>query len=106
MTSFYTNIPNRRAPFTLDAWNSPEVLAKVSEVAGIELVPAMDYEIAAINISVNDQTVPIFNAPKTDEDEYPAFVWHRDSYPFVFVYIALQLRRHDWRRNRTEDRLG
>ncbi|CAG8060834.1 unnamed protein product [Penicillium salamii] len=74
-----------RAPFTCDAWNSPEVLAKVSEVAGIELTPAMDYEIAAINISVNDQTVPIFNAPKPDEDNLPAFAWHRDSYPFVCV---------------------
>ncbi|KAJ5455874.1 uncharacterized protein N7458_004138 [Penicillium daleae] len=74
-----------RAPFTCDAWNSPEVLAKVSEVAGIELVPALDYEITAINISVNDQTVLNFNAPKTDEDEYPGFAWHRDSYPFVCV---------------------
>ncbi|CAG7919373.1 unnamed protein product [Penicillium olsonii] len=74
-----------RAPFTCDAWNSSAVLAKVSEVAGIELIPAMDYEIAAINISVSDQSVPIFNAPKPDEDKLPAFAWHRDSYPFVCV---------------------
>ncbi len=45
----------------------------------------MDYEIAAINISVNEQTIPIFNAPKADEDKFPAFAWHRDSYPFVCV---------------------
>ena len=76
---------HRRAPFTCDAWNSPEVLAKISEVAGIELTPAMDYEIAAINISVNDQTVAIVNAPKVDDDTLPAFAWHRDSYPFVCV---------------------
>ncbi|KAJ6008306.1 hypothetical protein N7540_012282 [Penicillium herquei] len=74
-----------RAPFTCDAWNSPEVLAKISEVAGIELIPAMDYEIAAINISVNEQTVPIFKAPDSNEEEFPAFAWHRDSYPFVCV---------------------
>jgi hypothetical protein len=37
------------------------------------------------NISVNDQTIPIFNAPKSDEDEFPAFAWYHDSYPFVCV---------------------
>lgn len=62
------NYEDRRAPFTCDAWNSPRVLAKISEVAGIELTPAMDYEIAAINISVNDQTVAIVSAPKVDDD--------------------------------------
>jgi hypothetical protein len=45
------NTINRRAHFTCGAWNSDEVLAKVSEVAGIELIPAMDNEIAAVNIS-------------------------------------------------------
>ncbi|BCS30663.1 2OG-Fe(II) oxygenase family protein [Aspergillus puulaauensis] len=74
-----------RAPFVCDAWNSPEVLAIVSEVAGIELIPAMDYEIAAINISVNNQTVSAYSAPKQDDDSLPAFAWHRDSYPFVCV---------------------
>lgn len=43
----------------------------------------MDYEIAAINISVNNQTVAITN-PDNDND-LPAFAWHRDSYPFVCV---------------------
>ena len=46
----------------------------------------MDYEIAAINISVNDQTIPIFDGPTPEkEDDFPAFAWHRDSYPFVCV---------------------
>ncbi|RAK81574.1 uncharacterized protein BO72DRAFT_368766 [Aspergillus fijiensis CBS 313.89] len=72
-----------RAPFICDAWKSPEVLSRISEVAGIDLVPAMDYEIAAINISINNQTVAS-TSPATD-DALPAFAWHRDSYPFVCV---------------------
>lgn len=43
----------------------------------------MDCEIAAINISVNDQTVTV--AQKPQDDNLPAFAWHRDSYPFVCV---------------------
>jgi hypothetical protein len=33
-----------------DAWKSPETLAIVSELAGIDLVIVMDWEIAHINI--------------------------------------------------------
>ncbi|EKV13329.1 2OG-Fe(II) oxygenase superfamily domain-containing protein [Penicillium digitatum] len=72
-----------RAPFTCDAWRSPEVLSAISEVAGIDLIPAMDCEIAAINISINDQAVGIVKS----DDSLPAFAWHRDSYPFVCVTI-------------------
>lgn len=42
---------DRRAPFTYDAWNHPEVLAKISEVVGIGLIPSIDLDIANINIS-------------------------------------------------------
>ncbi|TWU74008.1 hypothetical protein ED733_000295 [Metarhizium rileyi] len=74
-----------RAPFTYDAWWSPEILARVSEAAGIELVPAIDYEVANINISINDQ-----NATEvvTYGDETSAVAWHYDSYPFVCVTMA------------------
>lgn len=44
----------------------------------------MDYEIAAINISVNDETAAVVEDSNSDED-LPAFSWHRDSYPFVCV---------------------
>lgn len=55
----------------------------MSEVAGIDLVVAFDYEIANINIStgqvssvdLNDQAKP----------ETSAFAWHYDSFPFVCV---------------------
>lgn len=82
-----------RAPFTYDVWKSPEVLSKVSEVAGIELIPALDYEIANINIAVKDD--PIDNSVngtntnggpvKPAENDTPAFAWHYDSFPFVCV---------------------
>lgn len=52
-------------------------------MAGIDLIPAMDCEIAAINISINDQAVGIVKS----DDSLPAFAWHRDSYPFVCVTI-------------------
>lgn len=76
---------HERAPFTYSAWWSPEILAIVSEAAGIELVPALDYEVANINISINDQ-----NATETVTygDKSSAVAWHYDSYPFVCVTMA------------------
>ncbi|KAF7585261.1 hypothetical protein BBP40_011501 [Aspergillus hancockii] len=74
-----------RAPFIYDVWHSQEVLSRISQVAGIDLIPAMDYEIAAINISVENQTGVIVNDKKPDDDGLPVFAWHRDSYPFVCV---------------------
>ncbi|KAI0880226.1 uncharacterized protein GGS22DRAFT_197647 [Annulohypoxylon maeteangense] len=73
-----------RAPFTYDAWWSPEVLAKISEVAGIELVPAFDFEIANINISINDQNT----GTTADGDKTSSFAWHHDSFPFVCVTMV------------------
>ncbi|KIX00354.1 uncharacterized protein Z518_10493 [Rhinocladiella mackenziei CBS 650.93] len=89
------------APFVYDAWRSPEVLSIVSKVAGVELVPAMDFEIAHINISTNseeqqeatkqalqekvhrDADEGVSGCPY--EDDEPIVDWHTDSYPFVCV---------------------
>ncbi|GAP93116.1 putative 2OG-Fe oxygenase superfamily protein [Rosellinia necatrix] len=73
-----------RAPFTYAAWNSPEFLAKVSEVAGVELVPAYDFEVANVNISINDQEAAVV----TYGDKASAVAWHYDSFPFVCVTMA------------------
>lgn len=83
----YADILLRRAPFTSDAWSSPELLSKISEVAGIELTPAFDYEIANINIAAGGQTTTILPDGKisSTEDDPPAFAWHFDSFPFVCV---------------------
>ncbi|KAL4884846.1 hypothetical protein BJY04DRAFT_232370 [Aspergillus karnatakaensis] len=77
-----------RAPFTYSVWKSPEVLSKVSFAAGIDLIPAYDYEIANINVAVkDDEDTSSDHATKTstDDDNVPAFAWHYDSFPFVCV---------------------
>ncbi|KAH8648578.1 hypothetical protein BX600DRAFT_502965 [Xylariales sp. PMI_506] len=82
---------DKYAPFTYDAWKHPETLAVVSKVAGIELVPMMDFEIAHINVSVQteeekERQIAAFNErAKAEEEDEPIFGWHRDSYPFVCV---------------------
>lgn len=84
-----------------DVWRSPEVLSIVSKIAGIELVPQMDFEISHINISVTteDQQAEAQQAIKEREqrqldeglggcpweDDRPIVDWHTDSYPFVCV---------------------
>ncbi|CAI6341639.1 unnamed protein product [Periconia digitata] len=85
------------APFTYEAWNHPDTLKFMSSIAGIDIVPAMDYEIAHINHSVKvttaskDQSASreSLSNNKTDEDddEKPIVGWHTDSYPFVCVLM-------------------
>jgi len=69
-----------------DAWNHPETLAAVSKIAGIDLVPALDYDIGHVNISVPAES-PCANPEKnvSDEQEMTAFGWHKDCFPFVCV---------------------
>ena len=87
---------DRRAPFTYAAWNSPELISRISEVAGIDLIPSIDYEIANINISFSGgsaaQPQPQSDAVKAPEDPLApdsatAFAWHYDSFPFVCVVM-------------------
>ncbi|KAF3481656.1 uncharacterized protein GIQ15_04415 [Arthroderma uncinatum] len=81
------------APFVYDAWKSPEVLEIVSNIAGIDLVTAMDWEIGHINISVQteeEKNNALAEAVKGeagtyDDDIAPIVDWHTDSYPFVCV---------------------
>ncbi|OAL23802.1 hypothetical protein AYO22_06121 [Fonsecaea multimorphosa] len=80
----------------------PAVLSIVSKIAGVELVPAMDLEIAHINISSNTkeqieavkQALEEKSHREADEgvsgcpyegDDQPIVDWHTDSYPFVCV---------------------
>jgi len=90
----------RYAPFIYDAWRSPETLDIISKIAGVELVPQMDFEIAHINISTQTeeqkQEALAAVAEKTSreldegvsgcgwEDDHPIVDWHTDSYPFVW----------------------
>ena len=38
-----------------DSWKNPEVLAIISKIAGVDLVTAMDFEIAHVNISLKSE---------------------------------------------------
>ncbi|KIW26222.1 uncharacterized protein PV07_09335 [Cladophialophora immunda] len=76
------------APFTFKAWYSPEVAKAVSEIAGIDLVPVMPYEIGHCNISVNNRKpdqAELERMRNHPGESMEAFAWHRDSYPFVCV---------------------
>ncbi|CAI0646376.1 unnamed protein product [Colletotrichum noveboracense] len=73
----------RLCPFIFDAWNSPEVLNAVSRVAGVDLVPAIEYEVGHVNISINDVTTELTAIENSDDSS--AFAWHLDSYAFVCV---------------------
>ncbi|KAL1965649.1 hypothetical protein VTN77DRAFT_5326 [Rasamsonia byssochlamydoides] len=89
------------APFVYDAWRSPEVLGIISKIAGIDLVPVMDWEIGHVNISVQSEEEKakalkaVAEKANRDadegvagcpwEDDSPIVDWHTDSYPFVCV---------------------
>ncbi|KAH6879431.1 hypothetical protein B0T10DRAFT_532198 [Thelonectria olida] len=75
-----------RAPFIYDAWKSPEVLSRLSEIAGVDIVPALDFDIGNVNISINDENEKsVQNWRSIDDDQTSAVAWHYDSYPFVVV---------------------
>ncbi|KAJ4263494.1 hypothetical protein NW762_006313 [Fusarium torreyae] len=79
-----------RAPFTYAAWKSPEVLAKISAIAGTELIPAIDFDIGNVNVSINDAGENSVEHPDAldqarKEANNSAVAWHYDSYPFVCV---------------------
>ena len=74
----------RYAPFIYSAWHDPEVLRHISVVAGVDLVPACDYDTGHANVSINENGQIESVNWKAEEDK-PAFAWHVDSYPFVCV---------------------
>jgi len=92
------------ASFTYDAWNHPKTLAVISEIAGVDLVPQMNFEIGHINLSVKteqqtqEELAAIAKQKRAFaddegisgcpwEDDKPVVGWHTDSYPFVCVLM-------------------
>jgi hypothetical protein len=53
----------------------------------LELIPAIDFDTANINVSINDPSAePAQNGNKIyNDDEAPTVAWHHDSFPFVCV---------------------
>ncbi|TQN64714.1 hypothetical protein CSHISOI_10791, partial [Colletotrichum shisoi] len=78
----------RLCPFIFDAWDCDRVLEAVSKVTGLELVPAIEFKVGRIDISIDETTTELStvetNATYLEEDQ-SAFDWHRDSYAFVCV---------------------
>ncbi|KAL2852867.1 hypothetical protein BJY01DRAFT_259690 [Aspergillus pseudoustus] len=94
------------APFVYDAWKSPETLGIISKIAGVDLVPAMDFEIGHVNLAVyseeeknkalNEMVAKANRAAdegKDWEDGDPIVDWHTDSYPFVCVTMLSDCTR-------------
>lgn len=92
----------RCTPFVYDAWTNPSTLGIVSKIAGVELIPNMNFEIGHINISVKSEkdakaelhAIERERQSHADdegiagcpwEDDKPVVGWHTDSYPFVCV---------------------
>ncbi|PLB54904.1 hypothetical protein P170DRAFT_483704 [Aspergillus steynii IBT 23096] len=87
-TNMIRGMGHQRAPFVYDAWKSSRLLSSVSEVAGVDLVPAWEYEVANINIAVKDDDEAessIDQMVDVKDDNTAAFGWHYDSFPFVCV---------------------
>ncbi|KAK6423310.1 hypothetical protein LTR81_003963 [Elasticomyces elasticus] len=71
------------APFTHAAWHDPATLAIVSKIAGVDLIPNMDFEIGHINVSVKSEKQALAEREAVESSTDGS--WHRDSYPFVCV---------------------
>ncbi|CAG9952786.1 unnamed protein product [Clonostachys rosea f. rosea IK726] len=106
----------RYTPFIHEFWHSPEVLKIVSDIAGVELVPAMDYEVSHTNVQLGpggleavrntpieppeatEEAIKKFEQEKpkkqvvTDQTK-PIIEWHKDSHPWVCV-VMLSDARH------------
>ncbi|KAL3417862.1 hypothetical protein PVAG01_10872 [Phlyctema vagabunda] len=79
----------KHGKFIFEAWKNPSVLSIISKIAGVDLVPVMDYEIGHVNLSSTTKKAVDENGEEiTPNDDDDAIVgWHRDSYPFVCVLM-------------------
>lgn len=78
----------REAKFIYDAWKNAKTLAILSEIAGVDLVPVIDYEIGHVNISRPADKKDNDGSANVEENGNKAVVdWHHDSYPFVCVLM-------------------
>lgn len=86
--------------FTDAAWKHPDTLRAVSEMAGVDLVPVFDYEIAHANVAFKGKEEQAEDVqklayrqayPESAADDYKTgqavVSWHFDSYPFVCVLM-------------------
>ncbi|KAH6984439.1 hypothetical protein BKA56DRAFT_517514 [Ilyonectria sp. MPI-CAGE-AT-0026] len=75
------------APFMTQAWKNPQTLSIISKIAGIDLIPNIEYEIGNINIAVQGPVKDGSEVEKTGDENLSVTKWHYDSYPFVCVVM-------------------
>ena len=85
-------------------WNHPKTLSIISDIAGVDLVPQMNFEIGHVNLSVKSEQETKAELDLIEretrgyaadegiagcpwEDDKPVVGWHTDSYPFVCVLM-------------------
>lgn len=69
------------------AWNDSKTLAVISQVAGVDLIPNIQYEVGNINISVQSKSSDQEKAQAKVGDNTSVTKWHYDAFPFVCVVM-------------------
>ncbi|KAK2762979.1 hypothetical protein CKAH01_16010 [Colletotrichum kahawae] len=75
------------APFMDQAWNNPKTLEVISKVAGVDLIPNIQYEVGNINISIQKAASDKDKAAAKNGDNTSVTKWHYDAFPFVCVVM-------------------
>ncbi|KAL0935945.1 uncharacterized protein CTRU02_208160 [Colletotrichum truncatum] len=75
------------APFMNQAWNDPKTLEIISKVAGVDLIPNIEYEIGNINISIQSASNDKAKVEAKSGDNLSVTKWHYDAFPFVCVVM-------------------
>ncbi|KAI8222277.1 hypothetical protein K4K54_007021 [Colletotrichum sp. SAR 10_86] len=75
------------APFMDQAWNNPKTLEVISQVAGVDLIPNIQYEVGNINISIQKAASDEDKAAVKKGDNTSVTKWHYDAFPFVCVVM-------------------
>ncbi|KAF4817323.1 hypothetical protein CGCTS75_v012416 [Colletotrichum tropicale] len=75
------------APFMDQAWNNPKTLEVISQVAGVDLIPNIQYEVGNINISIQKAASDEDKAAAKNGDNTSVTKWHYDAFPFVCVVM-------------------
>ncbi|KAI8243592.1 hypothetical protein K4K57_004051 [Colletotrichum sp. SAR 10_99] len=75
------------APFMDQAWNNPKTLEVISKVAGVDLIPNIQYEVGNINISIQKAASDEDRTAAKSGDNTSVTKWHYDAFPFVCVVM-------------------
>ncbi|WQF77311.1 hypothetical protein CDEST_02325 [Colletotrichum destructivum] len=75
------------APFMDQAWNDPQTLAIISRIAGVDLIPNIQYEVGNINISIQNAVGDQKKVQAKRNDSNSVTKWHYDAFPFVCVVM-------------------